>query len=108
MTRLTELAFASLGRCPSLEELEACARDLREHGEPDDHALFAPIDGNEYGPTSGPLGDISERAGSSRFVALDLLVEYVNPGAQRRVRERGRPLKEDDDDEPHRSDWRDA
>jgi hypothetical protein len=90
VTRLTELAFASLGRCPSLEELEACAHDLREHGEPDDHALFAPIDGNEY----GPLGDISERCGSSRFVALDLLVEYVNPGANRRSMERAGSLKD--------------
>ena len=103
--RLTELAFASLGRCPSLEEIEACAADLREHGEADDHAMFAPIAGNEYGPTSGPLGDISERCGSSRLVALDLLVEFCNPGANRRCMERAGSLR---DGETRVADWRDA
>jgi hypothetical protein len=103
--RLTEMAFRTLGKAPDLHEIEAVARDLREHGEPDDLALFAPIDGSEYGPTSGPLGDISERCGSSRFVALDLLVEFCSRGATRRVMERGGALR----DGPTRvSDWRDA
>jgi hypothetical protein len=102
--RLTEMAFRRLGRAPDLHEIEAVARDLREHGEPDDLA-FAPIDGNEYGPTSGPLGDISERCGSSRFVAVDLLVEFNSSGAQRRCMKRAGSLK----DGPTRmSDWRDA
>jgi hypothetical protein len=89
-----------------LEEIEACAADLRDHGTRDDHALFAPIDGDEYGPTSGPLGDVAEAAGSSRFVALDLLCEFCDPGAQRRVMmERAGSLK---DGETRVSDWRDA
>ena len=105
MTRLTELAFASLGRCPSLDEIEAVARDLRTHGSPEDHALFAPIDGEQYGPVHGPLGDISERSGSSRFVCLDLLCEFNDPGGQRRVMERARVMC---DDVPRVSDVRDT
>ena len=96
MTRLTELAFRSLGSCPSLEELEAVARDLREHGEPADLALFEPVSGDEYGPVHGPLGDISERCGSSRFVAMDVLCEFHTPGGQRRVLERARLMRDDE------------
>ena len=99
------MAFRTLGRAPDLHEIEAVAADLRAQGEPDDLALFDPIDGNPYGPTSGPLGDISERCGSSRFVALDLLVEVCNPGANRRCMERAGSLK---GGETRVSDWRDA
>jgi hypothetical protein len=91
--RLVELAFRALGHSFALEELEAVARDLREHGEPDDLALFEPVDGSEYGPVHGALGDVAERCGSDRFTALDLLVEVRNPGSQRRVMERGRPIR---------------
>jgi hypothetical protein len=93
--RLVELAFRSLGHCPSLEELEAVGRDLREHGEADDLALFEPVGGDEYAPVRGPLGDVAERCGSDRFSALDLLCEVRDPGSQRRVMERGRPMRDD-------------
>ena len=102
------MAFRSLGHCPSLDELELVAADLREHGEPDDHALFAAISGDEYAPVdaAGGLGDISERCGSNRFTALDLLCEFCDPGARRRVMmERAGSLK---DGETRVSDWRDA
>ncbi len=99
------MAFRTLGKAPDLHEIEAVAADLREHGEPDDLALFDPVDGNEYGPTSGPLGDISERCGSSRFAALDLLVAFNSSGAQRWCMERAGSLK---DGETRVSDWRDA
>jgi len=89
------MAFRTLGRAPDLHEIEAVAAGLRAHGEPDDHALFAPVDGDQYGPTSGALGDISERCGSSRFVALDLLCEFHTPGGQRRVMERARLMRDD-------------
>ncbi len=105
MTRLTELAFASLGSCPSLEEIEAVARDLREHGTPEDLALFEPIDGDEYGPMSGPLCDLAERCGSGGFVCLDLLCEVRHPGGQRRCMERARLMR---DDVPRVSDARDT
>jgi hypothetical protein len=93
--RLTELAFRGLGRAPDLHEIEAVAADLRAHGEPDDLALFDPVDGDEYAPTSGALGDIAERCGSSRFVALDLLCEFHTPGGQRRVMERALLMRDD-------------
>lgn len=102
---LTEMAFRTLGRAPDLHKIEAVAHDLRAHGEAADLALFEPIDGKEYEPVRGPLGDIAERSGSSRFVALDLLVEFCNPGAQRRVMERARLMR---DDVPRVSDVRDA
>jgi len=93
--RLIEMAFRSLGPCPTLEDLEAVARDLREHGKSADLGLFEPIDGDEYAPVSGRLGDVAERCGSDRFSALDLLCEVRDPGSQRRVLERrprtGRP-----------------
>jgi hypothetical protein len=99
------MAFRTLGMAPDLHEIEAVAADLRAHGEPDDHALFAPVLGNPYGPLHGQLGDVAERCGSSRFVVLDLLVEFCNPGAQRRCMERAASLK---DGETRVSDWRDA
>jgi hypothetical protein len=104
--RLTELAFRTLGRAADLHEIEAVARDLREHGTPEDLALFEPIGGDEYAPMSGALCDLAERCGSSGFVCLDLLCEVRSPGGQRRVLERGRPMK--GDDETRVSDVRDT
>jgi hypothetical protein len=94
VVRLVEMAFGSLGSCPTLEELEAVARDLRDHGEPDDLALFEPIDDDQYAPVHGPLGDVAERCGSDWFSALDLLCEVRDAGSQRRVLERGRPMRQ--------------
>ena len=97
-------------RAHGLSASEGAPAPLRGHRVPGPRYLWTlagrrvPVPAG-FPPTTGPLGDISERCGSSRFVALDLLVEFNSPGAQRRCMERAGSLK---DGETRVSDWRDA
>jgi hypothetical protein len=78
VTELVVAAFEALGPGPTRRELALVARVLRESGDEETVALFAePFSEG----VSSRLAELAEQAGASGFVALDLYVEVVNPGA---------------------------
>jgi hypothetical protein len=84
---MTDLAFAALGAlgpAPTGAELALVAKALRDSDDEETLALF--YDQQAYGDGSNRLVELAERAGTSGFVALDLCVEVVNPGALADVR----------------------
>jgi hypothetical protein len=78
VSNLVEAAFEALGSGPTGRELVLVAAALRESG---DELVAALFDEQAYGPGFDRLGEIAERARAGGFVALDLYVEIVNPGA---------------------------
>jgi hypothetical protein len=92
MTELLRAAFAALGDGPlDVEELERVAGALRASGDAETLALFDGEEAGYKGPGYRVVVEIAESVAGSSFVALDLFTEVCNPGAHRRVLERGRP-----------------
>jgi hypothetical protein len=78
MSELVKAAFGALGAGPTGRELEMVAAALRDS---DDELVASLFDEPDYGPAYKRLSEIAVEAGAGGFVALDLYVEIVNPGA---------------------------
>jgi hypothetical protein len=85
MTELVLAAFEALGMGATRRELGLVAKALRDSGDEETLALF--YEPESYGDGYRRLVDISQQAGAGGFVALDLYVEVVNPGALGEVRD---------------------
>jgi hypothetical protein len=78
VSELVSAALRALGPGPTGRELEQVAAALRYS---DDELVARLFDEPDYGPAYDRLSEIAVEGGAGGFVALDLYVEIVNPGA---------------------------
>jgi hypothetical protein len=92
MTELLRAAFAALGHGPlEVDKLELVAGALLASGDAETLALFDGEEAGYKGPGYRAVVEIAESMPESdAFKALELFTEVCNPGAHRRVLERGR------------------
>ena len=82
MSEIVFAAFEALGVAATRRDVARVARALRATGDADVFALFgepdpdAPFDHE----ACAAVGEIADRAGAGRLVALDLYTEFLRPG----------------------------